>query len=133
MKNEVEVVFNFYPYFPVNELYSSEYLYLFTNCIEYWTNSTFDLAVVDDRMLFAEYGLMETYAIGTYLQTKHPTEEYLLDMTDYVNNNDLKHHDSEILKHTYHEKHIYALPWEKDFDLLYFNEADETENIICLL
>eukprot|EP00833_Pecoramyces_ruminatium_P003143 jgi/Orpsp1_1/1177175/evm.model.c7180000060462.1 len=90
-----------------------------------WKNSTYDMAIFDDRLLLSDIELMRTYACGTYLHSFLPTDDYIFDMTDYVKNDELKHHDNEILSHTYDEKHIYALPYEKDFDLIYYNELDE--------
>lgn len=125
MKNEVEIIFNFFPYMTVNPSYDSEYKNYLAQPFGFWKNGSFDMALLDDRMLYSDKALMRTHLTDFYFDSFKPTEDYLLDLTKYVSKKDLKHHDPEILKHSYYKKHIYGLPYEKDFDVLYYIRTNE--------
>ncbi|KAG4086778.1 hypothetical protein H8356DRAFT_961963, partial [Neocallimastix lanati (nom. inval.)] len=128
--DSIEVLFSFYKYRPVNEVKSSEYLNFIQDGIEAWMNSKYDMAIIDDRILFSDDALIESLYVIDNLYTRIPTKDYILNLSDYIEQKDIEHHVSNIRKHTYFKEDLYALPYERDFDLLYFNMENEISKTI---
>jgi len=127
----VEVAINFYPYFPVNEVFTSELNEFIINTFGYWMNSTFDLGIFDDRLLYSEFSLMESDVVRGYFKTRKPSIDYFVDLTKYIPKKELEYNDPEILNNSYYDGHIYALPYERDFDILYYLKNNEKSNYIA--
>ena len=60
-----------------------------------------------------------------------PSLELLVDLSPYMSNNNLNFHDSKVLKDGYYKNQLYGIPYEIDFDLLYYNsDDDKTKKIV---
>ncbi|ORX51510.1 hypothetical protein BCR36DRAFT_351384 [Piromyces finnis] len=127
--NNVTISFDFY-----NGLISSNIDYGY----EEITNGTvitnlkervYDLMVIDDQILFNEDAFMEYYYYNCNFERKY-SKKLFLDLTDYIDEESLNYHDSKILNRGKLNGKLYALPYESDFDNLYYdNENQKSKNI----
>ncbi|ORX51509.1 hypothetical protein BCR36DRAFT_411966 [Piromyces finnis] len=127
--NDVTISFDFY-----NGLISSNLDYAY----EEITNSTivtnlkegvYDLMVIDDQILFNEEAFMEYFYYLDYFERKY-SKKLFLDLTDYIDEESLNYHDLKILNRGRLDGRLYALPYESDFDNLYYdNENQKSKNI----
>lgn len=107
-----------------NEIVNKKDMKDYTNYVDYIINefktSTIDMMILDEKVLFGNIANIESsYVEDTFKQRKF--YKFLLDMTDHIKKEDLSFHDQEILKKGYLDDHLYALPYEVDFDLFYYN------------
>eukprot|EP00833_Pecoramyces_ruminatium_P008097 jgi/Orpsp1_1/1182129/evm.model.c7180000080020.1 len=116
---DIQVSFNFFEYYPVNENNTSEYLNYFKSTIDDWINSKYDMMILDDRILFSDKALIETDSVEYYFKSRTPTKDHLLDLTDYIDMNSLQFNDQKILQDAQLDGKLYGLPYEMDYDLLY--------------
>jgi len=129
--NNVTVELTFYEYYPVNEDHTSEYLEFIKEVINYWGNSTVDMMILDDRLLFNDVALIECDSVGFYYNSRTPTRDHLVDMAPFINDrNELKFHDQRVFNDGILDEKIYGLPYEIDFDLLYYYRTNEKSNSI---
>ncbi|KAL6602461.1 hypothetical protein LY90DRAFT_499394 [Neocallimastix californiae] len=124
--NDIEVSFTFYKDNSegTNNNGGSTYLNFIKDNIQAWTESKYDMAILDDRYLFNEESLIESIDIKEYFYTGMPTVNHFLNLSLYIDNKDIEHHSSDSLYHSHFKDDLYALPYEKDFDLLYFNSEN---------
>ncbi|OUM56694.1 hypothetical protein PIROE2DRAFT_18577 [Piromyces sp. E2] len=72
---------------------------------------------------------MECYYFEYYFDRKFSENNYM-DLSKYINKESLKHHDPKILEKCKINKKLYALPYDSDFDNLYFRSNDSNINSI---
>ncbi|ORX50034.1 hypothetical protein BCR36DRAFT_370538 [Piromyces finnis] len=82
------------------------------------------MVVLDDKILFSELEFMET-EYYYYLGYRHPSLELLLDLTDYVKMNSINFNDPSILEDAIYKDRLYGLPYELDFDVMYYDSNNE--------
>eukprot|EP00833_Pecoramyces_ruminatium_P003585 jgi/Orpsp1_1/1177617/evm.model.c7180000062159.1 len=132
-ENEVEILFTFYNS-ESSDKNLSEYINFFKDNINDWINSKYDMAILDDRMLFSDEALIESDIVKQFMNSRKATFNGLLNLSSYVEKNEIDHHDSEFLNHSYFNEELYALPYERDFDLIYFDNSNEQfKNITNLM
>ncbi|OUM57840.1 hypothetical protein PIROE2DRAFT_17058 [Piromyces sp. E2] len=130
LKN-VTVELYFYEYFPVNVDHQSEYLEFIKDLSDKVGNATVDMMILDDRLLFNDIALIECDSVELYYKSRTPTKEHLLDLTPfYFDRSVFKHHDRRILKDGTLDNKIYGIPYEIDFDLLYYYSTNEKAKTI---
>eukprot|EP00833_Pecoramyces_ruminatium_P006139 jgi/Orpsp1_1/1180171/evm.model.c7180000072382.1 len=117
---DIQISFNFYEYYPINEDHTSEYLNYFKFTIDDWINSNYDMMILDDRILFNDKALIETDSVEYYLKSRTPTKDHLLDLTSYIDKSSLSFNDQKMLKDAYLDGKLYGLPYEMDYDLIYY-------------
>ncbi|OUM60614.1 hypothetical protein PIROE2DRAFT_13594, partial [Piromyces sp. E2] len=126
--NDVTISFEFYE----GKLYSYNNIN-YINTYNFIFNSTilgeYDLMIIDDSFLFNEVALMECYYFEYYFDRKFSENNYM-DLSKYINKESLKHHDPKILEKCKINKKLYALPYDSDFDNLYFRSNDSNINSI---
>ncbi|OUM56916.1 hypothetical protein PIROE2DRAFT_65300, partial [Piromyces sp. E2] len=98
--------------------------------IFYEEDGSFDLMIIDERSLFVDISFMETY----YMELgfgRNPSKQHILNLSKYIDPELLKFHDPKILKDGYINDDLYALPYETDFDLLYYRPKDTiSQNLV---
>jgi len=87
------------------------------------SNPTYDMMILDDRFLFSDISMIENSLIEYFLKSRKFHKKFR-DLTDYIKPEDIKHHDEKILNDAYFENHLYGLPYELDFDVLYYSIND---------
>ncbi|ORX82459.1 hypothetical protein BCR32DRAFT_309252 [Anaeromyces robustus] len=103
----------------------------YDNYIEYviqeLNNSTYDMMILDEKVLFSDIAHIESSYVENNLKLRK-SYQYYLDITDYINNDELYFHDPSILEKGYVNDHLYGLPFSSDFDLYYYNNNDNDDN-----
>jgi len=90
----------------------------------------YDMFVVDDNFLFGDVAFIESNFVNS--EYEREIHENYVDLTTIVKQDAISYHDAKILEGGYLDKHLYALPYEKDFDLLYYHTADANINNLNL-
>jgi len=85
----------------------------------------YDMVIVNDRILFNDVALMYTKYIEDDFWIIQPSLELFIDYSEYIDKNSLNFHDPDILQDGTYKNSIYGLPYELDFDLLYYHNDDE--------
>eukprot|EP00833_Pecoramyces_ruminatium_P009151 jgi/Orpsp1_1/1183183/evm.model.c7180000084202.1 len=135
LKN-VELNFEFYEYEPMSRTVSSLYFNFINDLYYYWVEEpTYDLFIFDDHFLFSELSYMESDWVEYYLYNRKPCINYLVKLTDYIKTEDLEYNHPRILEDGIGDddgtKDLYGLPYESDFDVLYyFNDNDKAKSIV---
>eukprot|EP00833_Pecoramyces_ruminatium_P006366 jgi/Orpsp1_1/1180398/evm.model.c7180000073244.1 len=108
----------------------SEYVNYLTCIIKHLKNPIYDMMILDERYLFSDISLIENFIIEDNFNFRKLHQNFV-DFSLYINNNDLSHHDKMILKDGNFMEKIYGLPYEFDFDLLYYKgESNKFNNYI---
>jgi len=116
--------FLFYNYVTSSAYSNGAFLLYSIDIMEGWVNGDYDLMIFDDRFLFSEMSFMESDWVEYYLNCRKPSIELLTDITDYVKDKDLSYHDPKILSNGKYDDRIYGLPYEIDFNLLYYSDEN---------
>jgi len=91
-------------------------------------SNTYDMLILDDKFLFSENALIGSeYVDSTFGREIH---KEFVDLTSDIQKESIAFHDSSILDYGYYENHLYALPFEKDFDVLYYRNDNQKLNKI---
>jgi len=129
--NKYELDFYFYPFPDVDVNGRSLIHMLMVNlCHKSLPKREYDMLVLDDRVLLNDVGLMEGQLIHQNNHFKHPSLDTLHDLTKYISKEDLEFHDPKILSGGMFENRIIGIPFEFDFDVMYYhkNEFNSNEN-----
>eukprot|EP00833_Pecoramyces_ruminatium_P012725 jgi/Orpsp1_1/1186757/evm.model.d7180000053072.1 len=87
-------------------------------------NPIYDMMILDERFLFSDSSMIENNIIEGFLKSRK-IHRIFRDLTDYIKLEDLDHHDDRILNDAYHENHLYGIPYELDFDVIYHHKNDK--------
>jgi len=91
----------------------------------------YDLIVMDDRMFFNDISLIEAPYLDSYIGLYEPTFTKLMDLKNYIKDKDINFHNAKQFNDGKDNSHIYGLPFEIDFDGLYYHNDDErAKNIL---
>jgi len=103
----------------INYLNDTSYVN-YSNCIiKELQSNTYDMMILDDRFLFSDQSLIENFNIEKLFNARK-IHQYYEDLIDYIKQEDLIHHDSDILYDGYFDNRLYGIPYEFDYDLLYY-------------
>eukprot|EP00833_Pecoramyces_ruminatium_P001564 jgi/Orpsp1_1/1175596/evm.model.c7180000054472.1 len=126
-----EISFEFYEYETSSKKNNVVYFFAALNIIDNWNDGIYDLMIFDDRFLFSEISDMELEYVEYYLHYCKPSLELLEDLSDYINEEDINFHDQKVLNDGKFENKIYGLPYEIDFNVLYYdNENSKAKEIV---
>lgn len=129
--SDITLHFNYYFSDPVNQTYNS-YSY-FYNAIDIYAlieEQMFDMVVMDNRLLFSELSFVEDMILPYYFNShRKPSVELLMDLSDDFKKEDLNYHDKKILSDGYYDGKLYGLPFEMDYEVLYYRKNDADENL----
>ncbi|KAG4098806.1 hypothetical protein H8356DRAFT_1291140 [Neocallimastix lanati (nom. inval.)] len=120
----IEIKFTYFNFAPNEKLRyrQQSLLYLITiNEMLKTSNSTYDMMIMDDRLLFSDTSFTESYVLEKDWNLRKVHHNYLK-ISDYINLNDtsLAHHNPNILNEGILRNDLYGLPYELDFDVLYY-------------
>lgn len=97
--------------------------------IEQLKSSTYDIFILDGRFLFSDNSFVES----SYLKDLFNVEKinhFYENLTKDIDKKELDFNNKRILEGGYLENDLYGLPYELDFDLLYYHKKDvNTENL----
>jgi len=85
----------------------------------------FDLMVMDDRIFFDDIGIMSALYVPYYVQIDYPSLTLLMDYKDYIDDEEMSYHDPKQYKEGKYDGHVYGLPYDIDFEGLYYHNNDE--------
>eukprot|EP00833_Pecoramyces_ruminatium_P010981 jgi/Orpsp1_1/1185013/evm.model.c7180000091959.1 len=133
LKN-VDLNFTFYEYEPMTSSYPAYYLFI-DDLVYYWIDDpSYDLFVFDDRLLFSEFSFMESDYVESYFRDRKFSVNYLVNLSEYINKDDLKFNHPRILddgiSDDFGKRELYGLPYEMDFEVLYYFNDDDKANAI---
>ncbi|KAL6621355.1 hypothetical protein U3516DRAFT_862577 [Neocallimastix sp. 'constans'] len=126
-ENELsEIELNFF--FEENEQYNdsigySTYYYDVMSSIYYLDEKYFDIMILDERFIMYDIGFFESY-IYNYFNIKRPSYELLFDFSS-LEKEYLDFFDPKLIKDVTYDNHIFALPYEIDYNVLYYYNQDE--------
>eukprot|EP00833_Pecoramyces_ruminatium_P013794 jgi/Orpsp1_1/1187826/evm.model.d7180000060420.1 len=94
-----------------------------------------DIIIMDERLLFNDKALMETDLLFFRLifdeDLVNFSEVFKINkISDYINNEKINYHHPTVIKDGSYDNNLLGLPYEIDFDLLYYNEQMIENNII---
>ncbi|ORX44513.1 hypothetical protein BCR36DRAFT_406368 [Piromyces finnis] len=95
--------------------------------IEQLKSSTYDMMILDDKFLFSDNSFVESSYIKNTFNVRKIYQFYY-DMTKDINKNDVLFNDPKVLKDGYYNEKLYGLPYELDFDLLYYKDHENTNH-----
>ncbi|ORX50027.1 hypothetical protein BCR36DRAFT_412519 [Piromyces finnis] len=126
--NNYELDIYFYPYIPVETNGQSVPFDYMNDLAKVLPRKEYDMILLDERILFNDIALMESERIFKETKFRQPSLELLHDLTKYINKDDLEFHDPKILSYGMYKKKIYGIPFEYDFDVLYYHKDGENSN-----
>eukprot|EP00833_Pecoramyces_ruminatium_P014672 jgi/Orpsp1_1/1188704/evm.model.d7180000066596.1 len=95
--------------------------------------ATYDIMILDDRFLFSDVSKIESGLILSEFNFRK-LHQYFVNILDYINIEDYHEYwndfDPKILKDGFLNEKLYGLPYELDFDVIYYNEKEEISEII---
>eukprot|EP00833_Pecoramyces_ruminatium_P018415 jgi/Orpsp1_1/1192447/evm.model.d7180000093317.1 len=116
-----------YDVYNVNNSGYGDFLY---HVIKYLKENTYDMFIMDDEFLFSDVSLVKNYYISRYFDfEENYLYKYYLELSDFINEETLaKNYDRDMLEKGYvledDNKILYGLPFELDFDVLYYYEKE---------
>ncbi|ORX50029.1 hypothetical protein BCR36DRAFT_412521 [Piromyces finnis] len=125
--NNYELDIYFYPYLVETDGQSKIFDYI-NNLVDGLSNKEYDMIILDERILFNDIALMESEWIYKNINYRQPSLELLHDLSEYINKKDLNFHDPKVLSYGMNENKIYGIPFEYDFDVLYYHKDGEISN-----
>jgi hypothetical protein len=108
--------------FSIDEDYAKNF-----NCtLRELKNSKYDMMILDDRFLYADNSYIDFMILKNEFGFKTLSDYYIDYNTYEIDKSDLSHHDEDILNDgkINSEKSLYGLPYEIDFDLLYYHDSN---------
>ena len=85
-------------------------------------SSNYDMMILDDKFLFSDESYIKNTIMESMFLFNKLTDFYVNYNEFNVKKEDISHHDAEILKSGKMDNKLYGLPYELDFDLLYYND-----------
>jgi len=131
---DTKISFYFTELNPINSTsytyYNYDYYYNIFDTITYLHEGMFDMVILDDRSMLSEISPFEDQYFEVYYYYRKPTIGLYMNIYDYVDKNNLDFHDPRFLEDASYEGGLYGLPFEMDFNLLYYNNDNEKSNKI---
>ncbi|ORY30270.1 hypothetical protein LY90DRAFT_512688 [Neocallimastix californiae] len=121
---DVEISFSFYEYLPMKENGGSMYFGYLYEISPDLDDGIYDMMILDDRILFSEMSFMESDLVETYFYHRLPSIEIFHPLSEYVKKEELSFNNERTLRDGIYEGTIYGLPYEFDFDVLYYDDQN---------
>eukprot|EP00833_Pecoramyces_ruminatium_P018149 jgi/Orpsp1_1/1192181/evm.model.d7180000091177.1 len=103
--------------------------------IKQFRNSEYDMMIVDEKFLYSDLSVVKSdyiiskFGLDKFYDKHEDFSDFYLDLTNEITRENLSHHENSILNKAYHEnKHLYALPFDVDFNLLYYHINSNANN-----
>ncbi|OUM70050.1 hypothetical protein PIROE2DRAFT_2006 [Piromyces sp. E2] len=81
----------------------------------------YDMFILDNEFFFSDNSKATNVVLNGYYRMLR-LSEYYYDYNSHVESIELNHHDKKILEEGYINDNLYGLPYEVDFNLLYYHE-----------
>ncbi|OUM61843.1 hypothetical protein PIROE2DRAFT_12047, partial [Piromyces sp. E2] len=121
----VDVKFNFNSDEVMPKRNKNDYENYVKNILNELQGSFYDMIIVDGRFFFSDIAYVESgYIEETFESRKF--HQFYIDLSNDIKKESLSYHQSNILKDGYINNHLYGLPYELDFDLLYYHQYNDT-------
>jgi len=105
----------------------SEYVNYLKCVIKHSQDSEYDMLLLDDKFLFSDLSFVENIRIEEIFGFRKLYKNYV-DLSSYSLNHDLSFHNRKIMiDGKYNKEIIYGLPYDFDFDVLFYH--DDTSHI----
>ncbi|ORX87881.1 hypothetical protein BCR32DRAFT_263935 [Anaeromyces robustus] len=130
--SEVFLEFEFIEYMPANSSVNMEYHDDVGFIIDELKNGAFDMMILDERILFCDNSFIEHDFLFEY-DVQKPSHKLLQNLSKFQKTDplNLNFHNEKVLKDGYIDNTLYALPYDIDFDLLYYYNYDPfSENLV---
>ncbi|OUM61698.1 hypothetical protein PIROE2DRAFT_12243 [Piromyces sp. E2] len=88
-------------------------------------NSNYDMMIVDDRFLFSDYSYLDNSVLQAEFAFRKLTDFYENYYDLNINQKQISYHNKNFLRDGYYndnEMEFYGLPYEFDFDMLYYHQ-----------
>lgn len=86
-------------------------------------NKEYDMMILDDKVLYSDSANLRNFALDLKFNFFEDIKSYFIDFNKYISTNDLNFHDKNIIKDgSFNENEMYGLPYEFDFDVLYYHK-----------
>jgi len=112
-----------------------EYARNFNCTLRELKNTNYDIMILDDRFLYGDNGYADYLLLKDEFDYNKLTN-YFVDYNNYnINNENINHHDTDIFNDGKlgSKKNLYGLPYELDFDLVYYHERnDNSKDLLAL-
>jgi len=124
-------------FFSTNFVLDEDYPKNFNCTIRELKESNFDMMVLDNNFIYSDDSFVKSiYLNGKYLIRR--ITDYYEDLNYYnIKKEDIQHHDEDILNNghfkdpRFSEKRFFGLPYERDFNVLYYHSKyDGIKNIL---
>jgi len=94
-------------------------------------SSDYDIFVLDENFLFAENSNIQS----EYVEKSFGSEihKMYVDLTANISKEELSFHDADILSYGYYDNRLYALPYERDFDVLFYRNNNSNLGTIDMM
>ncbi|ORX78815.1 hypothetical protein BCR32DRAFT_269864 [Anaeromyces robustus] len=124
--NNIDISFSYDKNESYDKIKMSEYENYVKSIINQLEDGKYDMMILDDRFLFSDHAFIESKYIAEMIKEREVDRLYL-DLTDKVTNNTVAYHNPKVFEDGYFNGHLYGLPFELDFDVLYYkNSPDKT-------
>jgi len=120
--NNYELDIYFYPYPSIDQSGRNLAFTFMTYLCTKLPKREYDMIVIDDRILLNEITLMESEWVYKNHKMYHPSIELFQDLSKYINKEDLEFHDPKILSGGMYKNKIIGIPFEFDFDVMYYKK-----------
>ncbi|ORY44994.1 hypothetical protein LY90DRAFT_671562 [Neocallimastix californiae] len=111
--------------------WEGSYANLEKSFVKFLGEDGFDFMVMDDRIFFDDLGIMSATYVPYYVDIDYPSLTLLMDYKDYINDEEMDFHDPKQYKEGKYDGHIYGLPFDIDFDgLYYYNNNEKAKSIV---
>eukprot|EP00833_Pecoramyces_ruminatium_P016730 jgi/Orpsp1_1/1190762/evm.model.d7180000081086.1 len=89
-------------------------------------NSNYDMMILDDKFLFSDQSYLDNTLLQSLFQFTN-LKNYYVNYNKYIiKDNDISHHQKDIINNgKLEDDEFYGLPYEIDFDVLYYHEEDD--------
>jgi len=102
------------------------------NKLESEEKQKYDFVVLDNYMLFSEIALIESELMSRFKNRK-PTISYLLNLSENIEKleKEITFNDPRFLEDAKYNGQYYGLPYELDFNVLFYNNTSDNSNYLA--
>ncbi|KAL6628772.1 hypothetical protein U3516DRAFT_657593 [Neocallimastix sp. 'constans'] len=129
---DYEIKIDIYKYTSANYSYldteQTGYMVFEGDMVKFMRKKKYDMMVIDDRILYNDLALMQTSLIEDFFWILNPSIELFIDFAEFYDRNEFYFHDKEVFNDALYKNKIYGLPYELDFDLIYYHNNDDLSN-----
>jgi len=127
---DVNIHFGYNEREPLNKDNAAAYEDYVKFIIKQFKENKYDMMIVDGSFLFSEMSYVESNYVKKRINLREFHNKLYMDLTDEIKSENLSFHDTEILNDGYYNDRLYGLPYEVDFDLLFYHGNDTNNELL---